>query len=239
MEIALWNKKDSGVLLDSPLLLDACREKRFGTHIEFRGGAVDRALFTYLSGTPNELFFRSNPEWFYEQFLVCMSREWEVFLRAQPSLSLVMARQMMQPMCGVSKKALPPLPAGYKLGMFDLHTFEKHPFGHGANYKNFQAFAKDGSGAVVRYQNEIVASASSFLSFGQEVELDVFTDERHRRKGLADHCVAAMMEDCASRGLTIHWDAQNAASACMAKSHGFALKQEYAVYMLRFAEGNP
>ena len=237
MDIELWNGEDSGVLLESPLLLRACREKRFGTHIEFPGGAVDSALFTYLSGTPDELFFRSHPALFYGQFLVCMSREWECFLRTQPSLALVMSRQMMAPRRGASKKALRPLPPEYTLEMFNLRAFERHPFEHGAHYKNFEAFAKDGSGAVVWYRNEVVASASSFLSFGQEVELDVSTDERHRRKGLADHCVAAMMADCASRGLTVHWDAQNTPSARMAQSHGFARQQKYAVYMLKPAEG--
>ena len=236
MDIELWNKKDSGVLLDPPLLLRSCREKKFGTHIEFQGGTVDQAIFTYLNGRPNELFFNSNPELFYEQFLVCMSREWEVFLQALPSQALVMSRQMMKPMCCTSRKKLKPLPDGYKLRMFDLKAFTKHPFEHGRNYKDFDAFVKNGSGAVVWYQNEIVASASRFFTFEKEVELDVSTDERHRRKGLADHCIAAMMEDCTSRGLTVHWDAQNTASACMAKSHGFTVKQEYAVYILKRRE---
>ena len=233
MDIELWNKTDSGVLLEPPLLLNACREGKFGEHIELEGGTVDRALFTYLSGTPDESFFNAKPELFYGQFLVCMSLEWERFLRAQPSLSLAMARKMMRPMCAASIKTLRPLPAGYALELFDADNFARHPFGHGGNYPDFDAFAKTGSGAVVRYQSGIAASASSFLSFEKEVELDVSTDDRHRRRGLADHCVAAMMADCALRGLTIHWDAQNAASACMAQSHGFAVQQEYAVYMLR------
>ena len=81
--------------------------------------------------------------------------------------------------------------------------------------------------------DRIVASASSHLTFENEVELDVTTDAEHRRKGLADHCVAAMMNDCAARGLTVHWDAKNTPSMNMAQSHGFVLQQEYAVYMLK------
>ena len=86
---------------------------------------------------------------------------------------------------------------------------------------------------VVLREGSGVAAASSFLSFGSEGELDVFTAPEHRRKGLADHCVAAMMDDCAARGLAVHWDAQNDMSAAMAQSHGFAEEQDYAVYVLK------
>ena len=42
-----------------------------------------------------------------------------------------------------------------------------------------------------------------------------------------------MLNDCTARGLTVHWDAQNTASANMATAHGFAEAQEYAVYVLK------
>lgn len=65
------------------------------------------------------------------------------------------------------------------------------------------------------------------------VELDIITSPGHRGKGLADRCAAAMMADCASRGITVCWDAQNTPSARMAPSHGFEAEQDYAVYMLK------
>ena len=85
----------------------------------------------------------------------------------------------------------------------------------------------------MRFGGRIVASASSHLTFGNEVELDVTTDAGHRGKGLADHCVAAMISDCAARGLTVHWDAKNTPAMNMALGHGFTLRQEYAVYVLK------
>ena len=61
----------------------------------------------------------------------------------------------------------------------------------------------------------------------------MFTSPDHRRKGLADRCVDLMMNDCASRGITVHWDAQNEPSTRMAVSHGFEIEQDYAVYLLK------
>ena len=54
----------------------------------------------------------------------------------------------------------------------------------------------------------------------------------HRNMGLANHCVFEMLRQCSQKQLTVHWDAQNPASANMAKSHGFVLKTEYAVYWI-------
>lgn len=229
-----WTRKEeSGVLLKLPLLLNACRANAFGSITEYRGGRVENALFTFLSGVPDEGFFRSKPELFFEKFLVCMTPEWEDFLKRSPFLKSVMLRRMMKPVLGKSVKSLAPLPNGYRLMPFDANAFSAHPFGHGANYADFDDFSKRGSGAVILHENEIVSSASSFLTFDGGVELDVSTAPSHRGKGLADHCVFAMMEDCASRNLTVHWDAQNLPSTKMAESHGFTVEQEYAVYLLK------
>ena len=233
MNIELWRGERSGVLHAEPLLLKGCRANAFGTRVDYPGGSVYSALFTYLSGAPDAAFFAAHPELFFGRYLVCMSGEWERFLRAQPSLHSVMARRMMRPLCAASPKALRPLPEGYRLSPFDSAAFAQHPFGHGGNYADYDEFERCGSGAAVWYRGEVVASASSFITLGSEVELDVSTDERHRRKGLADHCVAAMLEDGAARGLWVHWDAQNTASACMAQSHGFVPEQDYAVYLLK------
>ena len=107
-----------------------------------------------------------------------------------------------------------------------------HPFGHGENYATYAEFLKHGAGAVVWYDGRIVASASSFLSLNNEVELDVSTEEAHRRKGLATACVSLMLKDCAARGITVHWDAQNEMSRRLAEKFGFEYDYSYNVYFL-------
>lgn len=233
MDIALWTSSESGVLRKPSLLLNACRGKAFGSIIEYPGGKIENALFTYLSGVPDAKFVNLHPELFLGKYLVCMSSEWEEFLRSSPDIAAVMRRRMMCPMNTSSSKNIRPLPDDYTVSPYDEDTFNSHPFEHGKNYADFTDFLKNGSGAKAQYKGETVASASSFITFGSDVELDVSTAPEHRRKGLADSCVASMLCDCALRGFTVHWDAQNDASANMAISHGFVPEQDYAVWILK------
>ncbi|MBQ6373652.1 MAG: GNAT family N-acetyltransferase [Clostridia bacterium] len=231
--VEIWDRKASGVLHEETLLLRACRAGAYGSRVRYDGGDVCQAHFTYLSGRPDRVLFEERPELFFDRLLVCMSPEWERFIQQQPALDAVLLRRLMDPMCRPSAKTLPALPAGYRIGPFDADAFSAHPYGHGSVYGSYEAFAARGSGAVAWFGDRIVASASSHLTFGDDVELDVTTDAGHRRKGLADHCVRAMIDDCAARGLTVHWDAKNTPSMNMAQGHGFTLRQEYAVYILK------
>lgn len=159
-----------------------------------------------------------------------MSREWDDFLRKKSHKAY--RRVMMRPYKDVSGKVLDKLLSGYTVTHFTRDIFDQHPFGHAMNYTDYEDFCRRGAGAAVMYNGEVAAVASSFLTFDDEIELDVFTAEAHRQKGLADHCVFNMLQECAQRGLTVHWDAQNTASADMALSHGFTVLQEYAAYEL-------
>ena len=57
----LWEKKESGVLYETPLLLAACRGGQFGAAFPFPGGCVYKALFTYLCGIPDAQFISGHP----------------------------------------------------------------------------------------------------------------------------------------------------------------------------------
>ncbi|MBP5604635.1 MAG: GNAT family N-acetyltransferase, partial [Ruminiclostridium sp.] len=208
MNTELWTINDSGVLRITPFLLKVCRANAFGSRYLYEGGAVENALFTYLSGKPDIDFFEEHRTLFFGRYLVCMNAEWELFLKSSPYLDKILLRRMFKPFSGRSIKMLLPLPRGYELCSFDKDAFYEHPFGHGANYTDHSDFLRRGSGAVVRYGKEIVSSASGFLTYENEVEMDISTVKEHRRKGLADHCTSMMLEDCASRGIIVHWDAQ-------------------------------
>ena len=228
----IWNQTGSGVLTATPLLLTACQEGSFGAAFNYPGGCVYKALFTYLSGKPDEPLFSAHPELFYDSWLVCMSPEWEDYVRKLPTQA-VFRREVMEPLCAESVKQLKPLPEGYSSTPFTPAIFEAHPFGHGENYADFGEFSEKGAGAAVLYNGQVVAAASSFLTFEDQVELDLCTDPGHRKRGLADHCTAEVMRQCSRKKLTIHWDAQNRMSAELANGHGFRLLTEYAVYCLQ------
>ena len=123
-------------------------------------------------------------------------------------------------------------PGSITAALYDEKAFALHPFSHGNNYASFEAFLKQGSGAVVRREGKIVSSASSFISLGNEVELDVSTAEDYRGKGLASACVSLMLNDCAQRGITVHWDAQNDISRHLAEKFGYEMESVYSVYFL-------
>lgn len=230
-EYEIWNKDKSGVLIKTPLILTACKEGAIGEVFSFPGGVIYNTVFTYLCGEPDEKFVLDHPELIYCSRLVCMSLKWEEYIKQLP-VKFILRREVMKPFCSESVKKLKPLPEGYSISPFTKEIFEKHPFDHGRNYKDFQEFEDNGAGAAVIFDGQPVSAASGFLTFDGHVELDVSTLPEHRKKGLADHCVYEMLRQCRMKNLTVHWDAQNPMSSAMAKGHGFIQESEYAVYWI-------
>lgn len=228
-EYEVWNKDASGVLNETPLILTCCKAGAIGNVFEYPAGAVCKTIFTYLCGKPDEKFIADHPELIYESRLVCMSDEWEEYIR-KLDVKFVLRREVMEPFCAESAKKMKPLPEGYSMSPFTAEIFDEHPFDHGRSYKDYKDFDERGAGAVILFEGKAVSAASSFLTFEGHVELDVSTLPEHREKGLADHAVAEMLRQCKEKNLTVHWDAQNPMSSKMAAGHGFVPLTEYAVY---------
>ena len=219
--------------MNTPLLYRAALQGAFGKREQYGQGSVTDALFVYLDGAPEmesvarvESRFRARP-------LVCLTHAWEGWIRARHPDATVYRRTMMKPARRFTLPEHVILPEGYRLADMDEAAFEQHPFSHGEQYPCWAAFQAEGAGAVAYHGEEIVASASSFLSLDREVELDVSTEQAHRGKKLAVACVARMLRDCMKRRLTVHWDAQNDASRHLAEKFGFEIDGEYSVYWLR------
>lgn len=227
----IWNKDSDGVLTATPLILTACKEGMNGTVIRYPGGCIYKTFFTYLCGKPDGQFIREHPELLYENRLVCMSSEWVEYIRQLP-VKFVLRRELMKPYHPEASKEPGRLPDGYTLSPFTREIFDAHPFDHGRGYRDYEEFMSKGAGAAVLCDGKVVSAASSFLTFKDHVELDVFTEPEHRSKGLAGQCVFGMLRQCRMKDLTVHWDAQNRMSSKMAVSHGFVPETDYAVYWL-------
>ena len=204
----------------------------FGKQEQYSRSSITDALFVYLDGEPEagsaarlDSHFRNRP-------LVCLTKGWEEHVLANYPDAAIYRRTVMKPACRFTIPDNMEIPEGYLLAGMDEAAFEQHPFSHGINYPCWAAFQAEGSGAVIYHDGEIVAAASSFLSVGKEVELDVSTWEDHRGKKLAAACIAWMLQDCMKRGITVHWDAQNDVSRHLAEKFGFVAEQEYSVYWL-------
>ena len=117
--VEIWDREASGILRKEPLLLRACKACAYGNSMQYEGGAIYQAHFTYLCGIPNQTIYLENPELFLDKLLVCMSLDWENFIRKQQRLDQILLRRLMKPLCKASSKAMSALPSGYQLYAFD------------------------------------------------------------------------------------------------------------------------
>ena len=218
--------------MNMPLLYRAALQGAFGRREQFSRSSITDALFVYLDGEPEEESIGVVDSRFRNRPLVCLTKAWEEQIRSRYPDAAVYRRTMMKPACRFTIPENTELPEGYRLAVMDKAAFEQHPFSHGENYPSWAAFQAEGSGAVVYHGEEIVSAASSFLSLGGEIELDVFTKESHRGKKLAAACISRMLQDCMERGITVHWDAQNDISRHLAEKFGFEAETEYSVCWL-------
>lgn len=218
-----------------PLLLQACLDGAFGRQIKFGNSVICEAGFIYLLGEPSGKELEHFEERWNNRMFVCLSQAWETaLLNAYPHMVLTKRYQMRLDFCNINREKLArykeKLPAGYRLAPFDEKAFELHPFMHGTQYSSFKQFEAEGAGAVVWYGEEIVASASSFLTHNNAMELDVSTAKTHRKKGLGVACCAAMLLNCMQRNFEVHWDAQNNASYHLSQQLGYELEKTYNAY---------
>lgn len=204
----------------------------FGKRTAFSRGSITEALFVYLDGEPETESIAEVAADFRDRPLVCLSKAWQDQINAQYPDAAIYRRTVMKPSRGFTLPKNIEIPDGCRLADMDEAAFERHPFSHGENYASWTVFQAEGSGAVVYDGEEIVASASSFLSLNGEVELDVSTKESYRGKKLATACVARMLRDCMRRGIAVHWDVQNDISRHLAEKFGFETETDYSVYWL-------
>jgi len=217
------------MMKESPFLYESALAGVHGMVHTYPNGTIVDADFIFLDGEPEAESLRALGEQYRRRILVCLTGAWETaLLGAYPDVKRA-SRWLFYP-AGTFRTEPAVLPEGYELRMFDEAAYDLHPFHHGTQYPTYEAFREYGSGAVVWHEGEIVASASSHITYRGEVELDFSTKKEHWGKGLGCACAAAMLRDCEARGLIVHWDAMNPTSAHIAEKFGFRLEREYYVY---------
>lgn len=125
------------------------------------------------------------------------------------------------------------LPEGYMLekvegSILDL-CIEKGYFSNFGTRENFEAL---GRGFAVMKDGIPVAMASSYSRYREGIEVDVFTAEAERRKGLATAAAASLILSCLDDGLYPSWDAANMGSVRLAQKLGYEYSHEYVCYEL-------
>jgi len=215
-----------------PLLYRAAKSGVFGNVLKYDSGCFLDAMFVFVEGVPSPEGIAALKARFTMRPLVAMTSEWEEYIRSNFPEAHTLKRWMMKPADRFDIAGKAAVPEGFEASAFDELAFDAKPFSHGENYLSFEDFSRRGAGGVVRHGEKIAASASSFLSFENEVELDVSTEEAYRGRGLATACVSVMLAQCMEKGLTVHWDAQNEISRRLAEKFGFEVEACYTVYVL-------
>ncbi len=218
------------------LLLRACKAGAYGDLRVDDSGYIAVAGFCYCFGRPNAKLWSYLQNNYRSRVVVPMSEDWRRALEEHSPEYAQMRRWAMQPTQKLrdTKHLMEmeaQLPKGYVLSSMCAADVSRNPFGHGRQYKTPELFEREGVGCAVRLNEEIVSAASSFITYKNEIEVDVSTVRAHQRKGLARSCTAGLMRLCALKGLQPHWDAQNEASLNLAKELGYEVDCEYTVFV--------
>ncbi|MFD2445433.1 GNAT family N-acetyltransferase [Bacillus sp. CGMCC 1.16607] len=131
------------------------------------------------------------------------------------------------------------LPDGYVLKKIDsylanepsLHRVSRDFTGQ---FESIDDYMNRGIGFAILYEGEVVCGASSYSIYDDGIEIEVATDPKHRRKGLAAIAAAALILECLDRGIYPSWDAANSESAHLAQRLGYILEEAYDTYFINY-----
>ena len=100
-------------------------------------------------------------------------------------------------------------------------------------YTSHEEFMKHCMGFFALSGKEPVGSALSYANPRRGIEIQIFTDQEHQRKGLATATGAALVVYCLERGIEPHWNAANSVSARLAEKLGYVQNDFYQPLALR------
>jgi RimJ/RimL family protein N-acetyltransferase len=127
-------------------------------------------------------------------------------------------------------------PAGFYVRYLDSDLIEKTSHFKLEIGSRFWAstddFLKNGIGACVMKDGEIVSLCYSACVVNNLAEIDIVTQEEYRAMGLAAIAAQNFVSECMRREITPTWDcfAANIASVRLARKLGFEEKQSYFLY---------
>ena len=133
---------------------------------------------------------------------------------------------------GLMQRYMDALPPGFRIVRFDRKLYDaamssdwSKEFCEG--FASAEDFLARGFGFAVLKEDELVAGISTQTVYDGGAEMQIATREDFRRQGLALPCAAAMIKECAARGLRPCWDAANEASRRIALKLGYEYEGVY------------
>lgn len=96
-----------------------------------------------------------------------------------------------------------------------------------------ERFLALGSGFCMADNGQVICEATAIFQSATMSEIDIFTAEAYRGKGLAKQLAIAFIDHCLDQQRTPHWDCdrENDGSMRLAEKRGFQRQQQYNVYV--------
>ncbi|NHJ46511.1 MAG: GNAT family N-acetyltransferase [Asgard group archaeon] len=128
-------------------------------------------------------------------------------------------------------------PKGYEIVKINeeiIKKFNDHTRRKFVNwFGSVERFSQEGFGFCALFNGEIASVAVSGCYFyGNAFEIDIVTNESHRRKGLATLVAAYLIEYSLENGFDPRWDAANKPSVALALKLGYTNPEDYEVMFL-------
>ena len=97
-----------------------------------------------------------------------------------------------------------------------------------------QAFLETGFGYWLLAGDEIACECSSVFISGDAVEINIHTEEKYQRQGLATIAATAFISECLDRGLRPNWECwwDNEPSLSLAQKLGFEPVKDHPVFLV-------
>lgn len=132
----------------------------------------------------------------------------------------------------VLQKYIDALPQGFDLVRFDENIYNQAMQAEWSKefcevFSSAEDYLARGFGFAVLDNGKLVSGASTMTVYDGGIEIQVATDEKYRRCGLAMPCAAALVQECSKRKIRPCWDAANLISKKMALNLGYEYKGEY------------
>ncbi len=224
-----------------PAMLRACLQGHMG-RILTSGAGPDSALaligdFCFLAGRPDrELLGRERAP-----ILIPLSGDWEALIRRElgeraRSFPRYATREEPESFDREKLAALSEaLPEGVRLTwigeeLYPLLMARSWSRDLCGNFQDGADFARRGLGVAALWNGEPVAGAASYAVCDGGIEIEIDTDPRFRRQGLARACGARLILACLDRGLSPGWDAHDRRSLALAEQLGYRLSHSYTAF---------
>ena len=199
--------------------------------------------FAFYAGNPSEELVKYKPESCKQDFIIMVPQNagWAELIekcygdKAKKVTRYAIKKEMNIFDVKKLQQAIDSFQSGYvlkKMEETEYNMCKKNTWANDlvSQYKNYKDYKNLGLGIAVLKDGELVAGASSYSRYDKGIEIEIDTQEDHRRKGLAYACGAKLILECLEEGLYPSWDAQNKWSAALAEKLGYHFSHEYVAY---------